>query len=341
MVGRDSNRRRKAGRVPPVWFSLALAACATEPAREGRLAEGPPPLALEGSAYDAAARVKLPEGKPMEFAGLRHVYRLSGDIVTGGEPEGDRAFRQLADMGIKTILSVDGKVPDAAAAAKHGIRCVHVPIQYRGIAKDELLKLAKVFRELEAPIYTHCFHGEHRGPAAAAVGRLVRDGATREQALAEMRQYGGTSWKYEGLYRAIAEQILPSAAETAAFRWDFPSAHRHADFRQAMVGIARSFDYLEEMARRGWAPDPGHPDIDAANESQKLAGLLADAEALEEVRARPDDFRRRMSEGVEAAAHLRGVIARARAGEAPAADAGTAFRRVETVCSACHANYRN
>ena len=45
-------------------------------------------------------------------------------------------MRLIADMGVKTILSVDGKIPDAEEAAKYGIRYVHVPIRYGGITND-------------------------------------------------------------------------------------------------------------------------------------------------------------------------------------------------------------
>ena len=46
-------------------------------------------------------------------------------------------MKRLADMGVKTILSVDGKTPDVEAAKKLGMRYVHVPIQYRGITESE------------------------------------------------------------------------------------------------------------------------------------------------------------------------------------------------------------
>ena len=72
----------------------------------------------------------------------------------------------------------------------------------------------KTFRELDGPFYVHCFHGKHRGPAAAAaLGRIAVDGVPREQAIAEMRQWCGTSEKYEGLYRTIAEVLRPDAED--------------------------------------------------------------------------------------------------------------------------------
>ena len=48
-----------------------------------------------------------------------------------------------------------------------------------GINEDEIAMIAKTFREVEGPFYVHCYHGKHRGPAAAAIGRVALDGLGR------------------------------------------------------------------------------------------------------------------------------------------------------------------
>jgi protein tyrosine phosphatase (PTP) superfamily phosphohydrolase (DUF442 family) len=224
---------------------LRLLARLVQLRRPGPDQDVPAPIQVTSSAYEAAAVSQLPEQAPIEYPGLHHLFWLSDDILSGAEPEGDVALEKLAEMGIKTILSVDGKAPDAETAKKLGMRYVHVPIRYRGIEQDELLKIAKTFRELEGPFYVHCYHGVHRGPAAAAVGRVVLDGAPREQAIAEMRQYCGTSSKYEGLYGAIAFGQLPSAEETQAYPFGFEAQHQFRGFRHAMVDLARSWDLIK------------------------------------------------------------------------------------------------
>ena len=89
-----------------------------------------PPLELSGSAYDRAGDVQLPTASAEEGPGLHNVYHLSDSIISGSEPAGRAAFEELAAMGVKTILSVDGAVPDAETASELGMRYVHVPIQY-------------------------------------------------------------------------------------------------------------------------------------------------------------------------------------------------------------------
>jgi len=298
--------------------------------------EAPPPLIGVANAYEAAGRRKLAEQAPEESSGLHNVYQLSESVISGSEPHGDEAFERLAAMGVTTILSVDGKVPDEAAAARHGMRYVHVPIHYSGISEDELVRIAKTFREVEGPFYVHCFHGKHRGPAAAAVGRLVLDGAPRTQTLAEMRQWCGTSSKYEGLFQTIASGGMPSSQVTARYAWDFPAAHPLGGFRHAMVEVARHWDNLVALEKRDWQPDPKHPDVDAKNEAAKLADLFARANGLAEVKKAPEDFRDWMDTSVEESDKL---LRSLNAGES--AKASKALRVVKQSCASCHAGYRN
>jgi protein tyrosine phosphatase (PTP) superfamily phosphohydrolase (DUF442 family) len=298
--------------------------------------KGVPPLADLDSAYDAAGRLKLEKSEAGEYPDLHNVFRLSDDIISGSEPHGEKALERIAKMGVKTLISVDGKVPDAATAEKLGMRYVHVPIQYRGITDDELTRIAKTFREMEGPFFVHCFHGKHRGPAAAAVGRVVLDGASRERAMAEMRQWCGTSKKYEGLYGAIASSEIPTDEDTRNYHWDFPSAQPFTGFRELMIRVSRAHDHLKLLSRRDWEEDPQHPDVDAFNEAGKLEELFERGRNLEEVKARPEDFQRWMNDSSEESGLLCDHLAKDRKEEA-----GRAFDAVGNLCSKCHSAYRN
>jgi len=333
--------RMKLRSILPV---LVVAACQSD--REAQVPSASvavaPPMAGVASAWEAAGGYELEDVPPKDYPGLHNVYRLSNHVISGSEPHGERALRHVAEMGVKTILSVDGKVPDAKTASEYGMRYVHVPIEYSGIDGDALLRIAKTFRELDGPFYVHCFHGKHRGPAAAAVGRLVRDGASRETALAEMRQWCGTSSKYEGLYRVIASADMPSADATAKLAWDFPAAHPLGGYRSVMIDVTRHFDNLKALQKRDWEVDPEHPDVDPVNEADKLASLFARGHELDEVKRAADDFRGWSSDSVDYSARLRTHLRRAKAGGAKAkAGASKALRVLKQTCNACHGEYRN
>jgi protein tyrosine phosphatase (PTP) superfamily phosphohydrolase (DUF442 family) len=322
-------------------LAVLLCSCGDEEASAAPL--GTPPMAgLRGTAYEAAASVELPKTKPYDAHGLHNVFRLSDRIVTGSEPHGEEALRELAAMGVKTILSVDGKVPDEAAARALGMRYVHVPIQYSGIHPDEVRRIAKTFLDLPSPVYVHCFHGKHRGPAAAAIGRVVLDGVSREAAIAEMRQWGGTSSKYEGLYRTVAQCEMPSARDLAAYEWDYPAAFAFSGFRHSMIGVSRDFEEVEAASKRDWAVDPEHPDVVPANTAERLAKVFADSAATDEVKGKPADFRRWMDDSVKASRDLADALRRHAQGDVAAAKAAQeAFAVVKQRCDDCHKPYRN
>ncbi|MBK8979242.1 MAG: hypothetical protein IPM29_25375 [Planctomycetes bacterium] len=321
-----------------ICLLLTVAACATTKT----LPEVAAPLVKSGSAYEVAATVELPSTPPAELAGLHNVYHLSGDIVSGGEPEGEEAMRELAAMGIATILSVDGKVPDAELAARYGMRYVHVPIRYSEITEEERLEIAKTFRELPGPFYVHCFHGQHRGPAAAALGRIVLDGCSRAQALAEMRQWCGTSPKYEGLYSTIAFDHIPTAAETAGFAFDFPAAHEFRGFRQAMVEISRSWDVIDLLSKRGWKPEDSHPDASARNEAARMVDAFVAAAASERATQELDDFRGWLADSERLSRELADALRQHEQGDQQAGElARTTAAALKQICSACHKAYRD
>ncbi len=321
--------------------ALVCSACSTGE-RRSQTQPVPPPIGkLDGTAYQTAMRVQLPKVPPEDEHGLHNVYHLSESIVSGSEPRGEEAFQKLQEMGVRTILSVDGKLPDEELAARYGMRYVHVPIQYKGISQGEMLRIAKTFREQEGPFYVHCFHGKHRGPAAAEVGRIVLDGIPRDQALAEMRQWCGTAESYEGLYLSIAEGSVPDEPATRAFDWDFPAAQPLQGFRQGMIEVSRADDNSKYLSKRNWQPDAEHPDVDALNEATKLASALERCARLEEVASRPADFRGWMDEAVKGSAALRDALSALQKSEQDRAPVDQAYKRVSSACNACHDAYRN
>ncbi len=311
---------------------IVLAACAKEPVQVDA------PMQGVEDPYAAATEVLLDEREPQEWSDLHNVYRLSDSIISGGEPHGEEALKRISEMGVKTILSVDGKVPDQETAAKYGMRYVHVPIHYSGISEDELLRISKVFREMEGPFFVHCFHGKHRGPAGAAVGRLVLDGVSRGQALAEMRQWCGTAAHYPGLYAVIATGEIPSVEESGAYDWEFPAEHRLSDFREVMVDSARTWDNLKLLYANEWKPDPEHPDLDAVNESEKIAQQMTQCAAMDSVKDKPQDFRDWMNESSKGAHVLAESLRGYSKGNAEALDhANAAFKKLVRTAKAATA----
>jgi protein tyrosine phosphatase (PTP) superfamily phosphohydrolase (DUF442 family) len=338
--------------VASIVAAAAFAACSSGGNREEgdgpaegsrrKLPPTSPPIAKVDNAYALASATTLPVEKPIDTGDIHNLFKLSGDVLSGSEPHGEAAFEKLQAMGVKTIISVDGQLPEVELAQKYGMRYVHIPTEYKGLTNDEVEQLTKTYRECEAPFYTHCFHGKHRGPAAAEIGRIVLDGISREQAIAEMRQYCGTAPEYEGLYRDVATKAIPSETESRAYAFDFPARRAFVGYRESMISISRREDFLTKAAAKDFALDPAHPDVDPIHEAATLADTLRIAGELPEVKGRPDDFKAWIKKAAEQALDLEKKLSAARAGDATAtAAAKRAYADLTKTCTACHDAYRN
>jgi protein tyrosine phosphatase (PTP) superfamily phosphohydrolase (DUF442 family) len=302
---------------------LALAGCG----HQGPPAE-PKPTVISSTAADPA-QVIVP--------GLHNVFRITDRLYSGSSPEGDEGFGSLQQLGIRTIISVDGARPEVERARKFGMRYVHLPTGYDGVPREQALKLAKAVRELPGPVYVHCHHGKHRGPAAAAVVHLCLDQQCAvETAIAEMRR-AGTDPRYTGLYASAQELRRPTAEELEQVPADFPEVAPVTDLARMMVNIDSRWDHLKLARAAGWKVPPHHPDIDPPHEARQLVEHFREAGRLPAVKDRPEDFRRGLAESEEAGQQLESALR----GKPDADVAEKAYTRLHAACSQCHAHYRD
>jgi protein tyrosine phosphatase (PTP) superfamily phosphohydrolase (DUF442 family) len=276
-----------------------------------------------------------PAPTPVEVEGLHNVYRLSDRLYSGSGPEGDAGFAALQALGVKTVISVDGATPDAATAERYGLRYVHVPVSYDGIPREKAWRMARAARDLPGPVYVHCHHGKHRGPAAAACVLLALDPSfTRDDAAAWLAQ-AGTDPRYRGLVELPRTLPRPSAADLDALPAAFPSAVAVPDLTRLMVEIDKRWDHLKAVKAAGWKAPPAHPDIDPPHEALQLLELYREAGRLPDVTRRGEEFLQLLGESEQAA----GELEKALRGNIGAAQA--ALERSQALCATCHAKFRD
>src|SRR5581483_422974 len=163
----------------------------------------------------------FPAAEPIEAAGLHNVFRLSDRLYSGSAPDGDDGFRSLQRLGVRTVITVDGALPDVEAARRFGLRYVHLPVGYDGVPREQALRIARAVRTLPGPVYLHCHHGKHRAPAAAAVAHLCLDERCTAADAAALLKEAGTAPHYKGLHAAVGMR-RPAPGELDAVAADFP-----------------------------------------------------------------------------------------------------------------------
>lgn len=263
---------------------------------------------------------------------LHHLITTGGRIWSGAVPEGDAAFAALTERGIRTVVCVDGARPDVEAAERHGLRYIHVPIGYDGIDAPAAMQIAAVMERTDGPVYFHCHHGKHRGPAAAALALRIETGCSVEAAYALM-ELADTDPIYEGLWRDVAGPLpyLDPAAPPI-----LRPVAEVADFTAAMAQLDRDWDRVKALRTAGWRAPADHPDLAPAKEARILAETLAAARALApEGLAAEEAFARRIRAAGDDALALATALER---GDAQAADAS--YERLKRGCLGCHDEYR-
>lgn len=235
---------------------------------------------------------KLP--RPQEVSGIENVWRIGVDLYSGGDPGGSDGLKRLREMGVRSIVSVDGAEPAVEAARALGLRYVHIPVGYDGIDESARVLLARSMSELPRPIYVHCHHGKHRGPAAAAImARVGLDWGA--QAAIDFIKMAGTSADYPGLYAAVRfdpKSVVPPKNATLK---PLPERVEAPDMVAMMVRIDERFDRLkawqaalvsgDEKSRRDARR------IDPVQEAIQLQELVRESIRSPECRDRPMAFR--------------------------------------------------
>ncbi|MBC8003709.1 MAG: cytochrome c [Opitutaceae bacterium] len=274
---------------------------------------------------------------PLASTNIHNLFRAATNIFSGDSPEGQAAFAEIARLGVKTIISVDGGKPDVETARKFGLRYFHLPFGYDGVPTNRVDELVKAALTQAGAIYVHCHHGLHRGPAAVAVICEATAGWTTNQAVAWLKQ-AGTSPDYPGLYRSAVEFRRPTAEALERIA-NLPEVAKTSSVIDTMVAIDEEFDRLKAAQKAGWSKIPDQPAlITPEHSATMLWEHFREMERADATAKHPDDYRGKLTDAVKSADQFRRLL-REKKLDVAANDA--AMQSVGRSCTACHKQYRN
>jgi hypothetical protein len=278
----------------------------------------------------------------IDAVGIGNLFRLGPELYSGSEPHGRAGFAALNALGVRTILSVDGARTDVATAGEFGMRYVHLPIGYDGIPNEQALRMIKAVRELPGPIFIHCHHGKHRGPAAAAIICRATESWTAAQAV-DWLQTAKTSPHYVGLYRSVTEFVVPGVDVLANIPADFPETAEVPPLVDAMVAIDAHWEELTAIRAAGFRAPPEHPDIEPAHEAKLLHEQFQELLRSEETDGYGTEFARILEESAQAAGRLEAALRRLadNRDETTLQQADRAWQAVADRCTGCHREFRD
>lgn len=238
---------------------------------------------------------------------LPNPIEVQAGVVSGGLPESQQAFEELKQLGVRTIISVDGAKPNVTMAERYSMRYVHIPHGYDGIPESTLEAISKAIRELPGPIYIHCHHGKHRSPAATAAACVSLGLIENDDAL-EVLKLAGTSRAYKGLFQAVQNARQFDTAYLDKLSIEFPSQCEVPPLVDAMVALEETYSKLDRVATAEWKSKPEIQAMDPAHEAVLLREHFEEMRRLEDVARFPDSFQRMLQESEQAALFIESML---------------------------------
>lgn len=164
--------------------------------------------------------------QPVVSNALKNWFRLNAEVYRSEQPT-RKGFEEVRKMGIRTIINLRSEHSDAPLVEGLGLHLVEIPMEAGRFGDDEIFQALRAIQAAEKPVLVHCQYGADRTGVVMAAYRVVFEGWTKEEALAELRGGGfGFHIYYTNIPRFVREfdpdMIRERLATDAAKSRDMP-----------------------------------------------------------------------------------------------------------------------
>jgi uncharacterized protein (TIGR01244 family) len=122
--------------------------------------------------------------------------KVTPEFCTGGQPRPEH-FEQLKKDGVKAVLNLrqpgeHRAAEEQEAVQKAGLKYFNIPVNYQNPTEETVDEFLRITDDpANRPMFIHCTAAIRVG-AYWAIRRVLRDGMTFDDALAEARKVGLT-----------------------------------------------------------------------------------------------------------------------------------------------------
>jgi tyrosine-protein phosphatase SIW14 len=165
-----------------------------------------------GSALAAPPALPRPAAWATAVAtsGVENLYRVEPDLFRSAQPT-VAGFREIAALGVKSVLDVAGGEGDAPIARGTELKLFQVPMSAFGLRDDRVLEALRILADpVNRPLVIHCQHGADRTGAIVALYRVVIQGWSKADAVREMDEGG---FHHSSLWRNLDDYVLKANVE--------------------------------------------------------------------------------------------------------------------------------
>jgi protein tyrosine/serine phosphatase len=162
---------------------LATGACAQTPAAAPRPDHWAVPIALEG---------------------VPNLHRISPTVYRSEQPTAV-GFRNLEKMGIRTVINLRAFNSDDDEIEGTALRAERVRILTWDVDDDHVIDVMRMLRNADdGPFLIHCQHGADRTGLMSAMYRILEQGWSADDALAELT---GGGYGYHTVWKNILRYV--------------------------------------------------------------------------------------------------------------------------------------
>jgi len=140
---------------------------------------------------------------------LPNFQKVDDQVYRGAQPT-DSGFKDLAQLGIKTIVDLrdvgeHSQADEEKVVTALGMRYVSIPMHGMSTPKDDKVAAVQaLFNDTASgPVFVHCKRGADRTGMVVAVYRISHDQWDNKKALSEAKSYGMSFFE-----RAIQSYVM-------------------------------------------------------------------------------------------------------------------------------------
>ena len=139
----------------------------------------------------AAAGNPRPEhwAKPVVSAVLPNWYQVDEGLYRSQQPD-RKGFEEARKKGIRTVINLRAEHSDAELVNGLGLWLVEIPMNAGSFSDEDVLRAVQAIQEGPQPVLIHCRHGADRAGLVSAAYRVLVQGWSKEEAVAELKKGG-------------------------------------------------------------------------------------------------------------------------------------------------------
>jgi len=144
-----------------------------------------------GSAENEAASAR-PErwATPLARDGLPNLHQVAPGLYRGAQPTAE-GMQALERLGVRTVVNLRAFHSDRSELAGTALAYEHIHFNTWHPEDEDVLRFLAIVRDpARQPVFVHCQHGADRTGTMCAIYRMMEQGWTVEDAIAEMTTGG-------------------------------------------------------------------------------------------------------------------------------------------------------